>query len=192
MGKYGRQTCMNFHVVPVVHYDIDTFQDSFIAEHYLIAHSHIFVKHMDDRNSNLSKDNAISMNDLFRGKTVAVFGVPAPFTGTCTTAHYPPYKTLRDDFSAKGVDEVVCYSVADPYALYNWGKSMDNDFARISFVADVDGEWAEQHDLIRDYSAASLGHRSERFSMLVEDGIVKSFNIVKDADKDAETLLSQV
>ncbi len=72
---------------------------------------------MDDKNSNLADDNAVSMEDLFKGKKVVVFGVPAPFTGTCTNAHYPPFKALQDDFKAKGVDEIVCYSVADPYAV---------------------------------------------------------------------------
>ena len=133
------------------------------------------------------------MSDLFKGKKVAIFGVPAPFTGTCSLAHYPPYKTLQDQFKAKGIDEIVCYSVSDPYALYNWGKVLGNDFDKISFLADVDCEWAKSHDLDRDYTVASLGHRSARFSMIVEDGIVKSFNLVEDnADKDAETLLEQV
>lgn len=147
---------------------------------------------MDDTNSNLAADNAVAMSDLFKSKKVAVFGVPAPFTGTCTTAHYPPYKNLQDDFKAKGIDEIVCYSVADPYAHYNWGKAMGNDFDKISFLADVDCEWAKENDLDRDYTGASLGHRSARFSMIVDDGIVKSFNMVEEADKDAETLLDQV
>ena len=147
---------------------------------------------MDDTNSNLAKDNAIEMSDLFKGKKVAIFGVPAPFTGTCTTAHYPPYKVLQDKFKAKGIDEIICYSVADPYAYYNWGETMENDFDKISFLADVDCEWAKENDLDRDYTGASLGHRAARFSMIVDDGIVKSFNLVEDADKDAETLLEQV
>lgn len=148
--------------------------------------------HMDDKSSNLAKDNAVSMETLFKGRKVALFGVPAPFTGTCTTAHYPPYKALQDKFKAKGIDEIVCYSVADPYAHYNWGKAMGNDFDKISFLADVDGEWAKENELDRDYTAVSLGHRSARFSMIVEDGIIKSFNMVTEADKDAETLLGQV
>lgn len=149
-------------------------------------------QHMDDKNSNLAKDNGVTMQTLFKGRKVAVFGVPAPFTGTCTTAHYPPYKALQDEFKAKGIDEIVCYSVTDPYAHYNWGKAMGNDFDKISFLADVDCEWAKENELNRDYTAASLGHRSARFSMIVDDGIVKSFNMVTEADKDAETLLGQV
>jgi len=131
------------------------------------------------------------MKDLFKGRKVAIFGVPAPFTGTCTYAHYPPYKALQDEFKAKGVDEIVCYSVTDPYAHYNWGKTMDNDFGKISFAADVDCEFAKEYKLDKDYTAASLGHRSARFSMIVEDGLVTSFNTVDEAEKDAETLLEQ-
>ena len=146
---------------------------------------------MNDTDSNLAKDNAVTMPDLFQGKKVAIFGVPSPFTGTCTTAHYPPYQKLQDEFLAKGVDEIVCYSVSDPYAHYNWGKVMDNDFDKISFLADVDGAWARSNELERDYTGASLGHRSARFSMIVEDGIVTAFNLVEDADGDAGLLLEQ-
>ena len=59
---------------------------------------------MNDTDSNLAVDNAVTMSDLFKGRTVALFGVPAPFTGTCTMAHYPPYQKLQDEFLAKGVD----------------------------------------------------------------------------------------
>lgn len=147
---------------------------------------------MDDKNSNLAKDNALSMTDIFKDKKVAVFGVPAPFTGTCTTAHYPPYQKLQDQFKSKGIEEIICYSVADPYSHYNWGKALGNDFDKITFLVDDECVWAKEHGLDRDYTGASLGVRSARFSMIVEDGVVKSFNIVEEAEKDAETLLEQV
>ena len=147
---------------------------------------------MDDKNSNMAEDNALTMTDIFKGKKVAVFGVPAPFTGTCSEAHYPPYQKHQKEFKEKGIDELVCYTVADPYSHYNWGKTLNNDFDQITFLADDTCEWAKEHGLDRDYSGASLGHRSARFSMIVEDGVVKSFNMVEDADKDAETLLDQV
>ena len=100
------------------------------------------VQHMNDKDSNLAKDNAVTISNLFKGRKVAFFGIPAPFTGTCTTAHYPPYRKLQDDFLSQGVDEIVCYSVADPYSHFNWGKVMGNNFDKISFLADVDCEWA--------------------------------------------------
>lgn len=148
--------------------------------------------YMDDENSNLAKDNELTMTGIFKGKKVAVFGVPAPFTGTCTEAHYPPYKKYAKEFLSKGVDEVICYTVADPYSHYNWAKSLGNDFDEITFLVDDSCEWAKGHGLDRDYTVASLGHRSARFSMIIEDGIVKSFNTVEEAEKDAETLLEQV
>jgi peroxiredoxin len=148
--------------------------------------------HTEEGLSNLAKDNARTMSDLFKGKKVAVFGIPAPFTGVCTNAHYPPYKALADDFKKKGVDSIICYSVACPYAHFNWAKGMGNNFSKISFLADVDATFAKEFKLDRDYSAVSLGVRAERFSMFVDDGIVKSFQEVKDASKDAEVLLGQV
>ena len=90
------------------------------------------------------------------------------------------------------VDGIVCYSVADPYSHYNWGKSMENDFSKISFLADVDCEWAKENQLDRDYTGASLGVRSERFSMYVDNGIVKTFNIVEEPEKDAENIVAQI
>ena len=118
--------------------------------------------------------------------------LPPLSEGTCTHSHYPPYKALAKDFKSKNIDEIVCYSVADPYAHYNWGKALSNDFGDISFLADVDCDFAKEYELDRDYTAVSLGHRSARFSMFVDDGIVKSFNMVEDADKDAETILGQI
>jgi len=148
--------------------------------------------HTDGKTSNLAKDNALSMKDVFANKTVAVFGVPAPFTGTCTNAHVPGYKRTANEFKRHGVDEIVCYSVACPYAHYNWAKAMEIDHSKISFYCETSPEFATQHGLQKDYSAASLGVRSDRFSMVVKNGVVTSFQIVKEADKDADVLLSQV
>lgn len=147
---------------------------------------------MNETDSNLAIVNKIGMKQLFSGRKVAMFGVPAPFTGTCTTAHYPPYQKIQDEMSGE-VDEIVCYTVADPYAHYNWGRSMGNDFDKISFVADVDCEWAKLHNLQRDYAASSLGTRSCRFSMIVDNGVVTHFNFVDDhPENDAEALLRQL
>ena len=73
----------------------------------------------DTEGSNKKVDNARSMNDLFGGnnnKVVVMFGVPAPFTGTCTNEHYPGYKLLVDDFKNQGVHDIICYTVSDPYS----------------------------------------------------------------------------
>lgn len=142
------------------------------------------------KGSNMASDNTRSMKDIFSGKKVAVFGVPAPYTGVCTEEHVPGYKTLADDFKGKGVDSIICYAVGCPYAQYAWAKNMDA-LGKIEFLSDVDGSWAKEFGLDKDYSAVSLGVRSERFSMLVEDGEVKKFQIVEDAKKDASVLLKQ-
>jgi peroxiredoxin len=151
--------------------------------------------HMDAESSNKAVDNAVSMKEIFSGKTVVVFGVPAPFTGTCTYEHFPPYKQRAKLFKEDGVDSIICYTVADPYAHYNWGLAMGKeDVDDITFLADPDCEWAKEYDLDADYSGASLGIRSKRFSMLVEDGVVKTFHDLtgKDAGEDAETMLCDV
>lgn len=142
--------------------------------------------------SNNATDNALSMTDIFANKTVAVFGVPAPFTGTCTNEHYPPYQALAPEFAKAGADQLVCYSVADPYSHHGWSTSLGNDNDQITFLADDGCEWAKAHDLDRDYTGASLGVRSARFSMVVKDGIVETFHLVDDASKDAEVLLEDV
>lgn len=145
----------------------------------------------DDEGSNSAADHAQSMIDLFKGKVVAVFGVPAPFTGTCTHAHYPPYKRNVADFRKTGVDSILCYAVTDPYAHHAWATNLGNNFDDITFVADTDAAWAKEHDLDADYAETSLGARSKRFSMLVKDGIVKSFHIVEAAEDDADVLLKE-
>lgn len=143
----------------------------------------------DAEGSNTAADNARTMSNLFSDKTVAVFGVPAPFTGTCEQAHYPPYKQAAAAFAEAGVDKVICYSVADPYAHYGWAKGLGNDFDAIEFMADPSGDWAKEMELDIDFSETSLGLRSKRFSMLVQDGVVKAFHMVDEAEKDAEVLL---
>lgn len=140
--------------------------------------------------SNLAADNALTMNELFGSKRVALFGVPAPFTGTCSHEHYPPYKALAADLksSGPGVDSIICYAVSDPYAHHGWSVALKN-IDDIEFVADVDGLFAREFGLDRLYEVASLSLRSIRFSMLVDNGVVKAFQEVEDATKDAEVML---
>lgn len=142
--------------------------------------------------SNMAKDNEVTLKDLFEGTKVAIFGVPAPFTGTCTNEHYPPYKQHADDILKAGVDKLICYSVSDPYAHHAWAKALGNDFDKIEFLADTDGSFAKAYGLDADYSGVSLGVRSKRFSMFVDDGETKIFHIVEEADKDAANLLEGI
>lgn len=149
----------------------------------------------DDIMKNLSEPNELSMSDVFKGKRVVVFGVPCPFTGTCSNAHYPPYKKLASDFkSTKNVDEIICYTVSDPYSMYNWAEKLENDFDEITFMTDPVGEFAKEYELDRDYGFLGIGFRAARFSMFVDDGVVKVFNLVEEekAQEDAEKLFEQI
>lgn len=141
--------------------------------------------------SNLAADNVVTLKELFADKTVALFGVPAPFTGTCTNEHYPGYQALADELLASGADEIVCYAVSDPYALHAWAKALNNDFKKIRFLAD-DGTFAKAYGVDVNYDVVSLGDRSKRFSMIVSKGRIATFRIVDDALADAETLLKEL
>lgn len=142
--------------------------------------------------SNLASDNAVRLTDIFRGKTVALFGVPAPFTGTCTNEHYPGYKMLADELMDAGCDEIICYAVSDPYAHHHWQLALQNDPEKIKFFADPDATFAKAYGVDRVYDNVSLGTRSERFSMIVVDGNVAFFKIVDNAAADAETVLEEL
>ena len=146
----------------------------------------------DAEGSNLAEDNAVTLKELFEDRTVAFFGVPAPFTGTCTLQHYPGYAKLADRLLDGGCDEIVCYSVADPYCHHGWSESLSNDDGKITFLADPDGTFAKAYGVDTEYTEVSLGERSIRFSMLVVDGQVSNFRVVDDAAADAETLLGEL
>jgi peroxiredoxin len=140
--------------------------------------------------SNTEADNLVDCADLFAGRRLAIFGIPAPFTGTCTEVHVPGYQALQDEFVGK-VDELICFSVCDPYAMDAWRSSMGVDPTKITFLADTAGKATTAWGLEWDLAEVSLGIRSKRFSMLVEDGEVKAFNLVEDAAADAAVLLAQ-
>ena len=146
----------------------------------------------DSDGSNMAVDNSVSMKDLFEGRLVALFGVPAPFTGTCSLQHFPGYQQKAKALKEAGVDSIVCYAVSDPYAHHGWSLSLNNDDEDIQFLADHEGKWAKAFGVDTTYDAASLGLRSIRFSMLVDNGEVKAFNVVDDATKDAEVILEEV
>jgi len=94
--------------------------------------------------------------------------------------------------SSGGADEIVCYSVSDPYAHHGWSVSLGNDDKKITFLADPDAVFAKAYGVDAKYDEVSLGQRSKRFSMVVVDGKVMNFRIVDDASKDAETLLGEL
>ena len=113
----------------------------------------------------------VSTEDLFKGKKVVLFAVPGAFTPTCSAAHLPGYvanaHTLRD----KGVDTIACVSVNDAFVMGAWGKAQNAD--EILMLADGNGDFAKALGLTLDGTGFGMGLRSQRFAMIVEDGLVK-------------------
>ena len=142
--------------------------------------------------------NLVTAAALFAaGRRVALFGVPAPFTATCTSLHVPAYAALAGELLSR-VDEVVCLSVADPYAMHAWRQGFafaaGSDAERISFLCDPAAEMAAALGMVEDKSSTGLGHRCARFSMVVRDGVVAAFQVVGSKDaaaEDAANVLAQ-
>lgn len=113
--------------------------------------------------------------DFFKGRRVALFAVPGAFTPTCSARHLPGYIEKKDELAAKGIDEVVCTSVNDPFVLGAWSKSANAD--GITMLADGNGTFAEALGLAMDGSKFGMGKRSQRYSMIVNDGVVEQLNV---------------
>ena len=118
----------------------------------------------------------ITTDELFGGKKVALFAVPGAFTPTCSQRHLPSYLDKAGDLKAKGVDTVACVSVNDAFVMGAWGKDQ-NCGDKVMMLADGSGEFARALGLELDLSKAGLGVRSKRYSMLVDNGVVKALNV---------------
>ncbi|MGQ8364289.1 peroxiredoxin [Glaciecola sp. 1036] len=131
-------------------------------------------------------------NDLFAGKKVVLFAVPGAFTPTCSQAHLPGYVALADKIKAKGVDSIICLSVNDAFVMDAWGKASNAE--EILMLADGKGAFTSAIGLDMDTDNFG-GIRSQRYSMLVEDGIVKALNL-EDPGRfevsDAESMLKSL
>jgi len=104
---------------------------------------------------------ADSLASLMHGKKIVLFGVPGAFTGVCSQSHVPGYVKLAAEFKKKGVDDIVCVSVNDPFTMKAWAEKMGVD-SSVSFYADVDGSWTRSLGMEKDLSVALLGQRSQR------------------------------
>ena len=118
----------------------------------------------------------ISTDEIFSGKTVAVFGLPGAFTRTCSARHLPGFVDNAERLKAKGIDTIVCIAVNDAFVMGAWGKAQDVG-DNVMMVADGSAKFAQAMGLEADMSAKGFGVRSQRFSMVVEDGTVKSLQI---------------
>ncbi|HVH46510.1 MAG TPA: peroxiredoxin [Labilithrix sp.] len=131
---------------------------------------------------------------LFKGKKVVVFGLPGAFTPTCSGKHVPGYLEAYDALKAKGVDEIVCISVNDGYVMGAWGRDQKVG-SKIRMLGDGSGELTKKLGLEQDLSGGGMGTRCRRFSMLVDNGVVKTVNVEEPKKfdvSDAATMLKQV
>lgn len=131
--------------------------------------------------------------EYFAGKTVALFSVPGAFTPTCSARHLPGFVEKADELKAKGVDEIVGTAVNDAFVMGAWNKAAGSD--DITMLADGNGEFAEAVGLTMDGSGFGLGKRGQRYSMLVEDGVVKQLNVEEPGDfsvSSADHMLGQM
>ncbi len=114
---------------------------------------------------------AVQASDFFKGRRVAVFSVPGAFTPTCSAKHLPGFVAKAAELKARGIDEIACTAVNDPFVMGVWGKL--NGSADVTMLADGNGEFAKALGLTMDGSGAGLGQRGQRFSMVVNDGVVE-------------------
>lgn len=136
----------------------------------------------------------VTTDDIFKGKTVAVFSLPGAFTPTCSSSHVPRYNQLAPVFKKHGVDEIVCMSVNDTFVMNEWKKSQHAD--NITFIPDGNGEFTDGMGMLVAKDDLGFGKRSWRYSMLVRDGVVDQMFIEPEVEgdpygvSDADTMLA--
>jgi peroxiredoxin len=119
---------------------------------------------------------AVSSDDYFKGKTVAVFGLPGAYTRTCSSRHLPGYVANSAALKAKGLDEIACVSVNDAFVMGAWGKEHDAG-GKVTMLGDGSCELTQALGLTVDRISAGMGIRSQRYSMVVKDGVVAELNV---------------
>ena len=138
--------------------------------------------------------NAFNVSDLTKGKKIAIFGLPGAFTPTCSAKHVPGYVKHAADLKAKGIDEIWCISVNDAFVMGAWGRDQKAT-GIVRMMADGNAAYSKALGLDADFSKNGMGTRSQRYSMLVDNGVVKQLNVEaagKFEVSNAETLLAQL
>lgn len=115
---------------------------------------------------------------FFKGRKVALIGLPGAYTPVCSASHLPGYVENHAKLKAAGFDEIACVSVNDPFVMSAWGKSLGAD-GKVTMLCDADGEFTKAIGLVADLAKFGLPGRSERYSMVVEDGVVKTLEVEK-------------
>lgn len=118
----------------------------------------------------------VDTGELFAGKKVVMFAVPGAYTPTCSNTHLPGYVAKADEIKSKGIDDIVCMSVNDPFVMKAWGEAK-GVAGKVTLLPDGNGEFTKALGLELDGSGAGLGTRSKRFSLVAEDGVVKSLEV---------------
>ncbi len=123
----------------------------------------------------------LTTEQLFGGKRVVFFAVPGAFTPTCDARHLPGYIDQAAAFKAKGIDTIACMSVNDVFVMKAWGKSAQAD-GKVQMLADGNGDYTKALGLPLDASGFGMGHRSQRFAMVVKDGVVEQLHVETGGD----------
>ena len=123
----------------------------------------------------------VNTADYFKGRKVALFSVPGAFTPTCSAKHLPGFVDKAEELKAKGVDEIVCTAVNDAFVMGAWGKNA-NAGASVTMLADGNGDFTKKVGLELDASKFGMGHRSQRYAMVVENGVVKTVEVEEGGD----------
>ena len=138
--------------------------------------------------------NAFSVAEQAKGKRIVLFGLPGAFTPTCSAKHVPGYVSQFDQLRAKGVDEIWCLSVNDAFVMGAWGREQKAG-GKVRMMADGSAEYTKKLGLDQDLTARGMGVRAQRFSMLIDDGVVKQINVEapgKFEVSSCETMLTQL
>jgi peroxiredoxin len=131
--------------------------------------------------------------EFFRGKRVALFAVPGAFTPTCSARHLPSYVEKAQELKDKGIDEVACISVNDPFVMGAWNERDGSE--EITMLADGNGRFTDEIGLTMDAAKFGMGKRSQRYSMIVDDGVVEQLNVEAPGEyraSSAEYMLDQL
>ncbi|MFC3612466.1 peroxiredoxin [Lutimaribacter marinistellae] len=119
----------------------------------------------------------VALGDRMKGRKIVIFAVPGAFTPTCHSAHVPSFMRTKDQFDAKGVDEIICVSVNDPFVMKAWGEATGASAAGLTMLADPESAFTRAIGMDFDAPPAGLIGRSKRYAMVVEDGKVTALNL---------------
>lgn len=138
--------------------------------------------------------NSFDVSNLVKDKKIVIFGLPGAYTPTCSAQHLPGYVAHAADFKARGVDEIWCIAVNDAFVMGAWGRDQKANGV-VRMMADGNGTFSKALGLDADFSKFGMGARSQRYSMLVENGVVKQLNVEQGGAfevSNAETMLAQL